>query len=327
MSGSRRWLYLRLRKKAVRIVGRRFYRDSDRDVRKSIFVAGAGRSGTTWVADVLATMLPCRVMFEPFHCEFIEAYRDFHYFHYARPGEQDDRLLSFCQTIFSGSIRHPWIDSGVGHLFPRYRVIKDIRANMLLKWISERFPDLPILFVIRHPCAVVLSRIRSRWATDSDIAPFLAQEKLIEDYLRDRLDLIRGARREEEKHAIVWCVSNLVPLAQFGSGDLDVFFYERLCTQPEPEILRMVRILGEARFEVEEARLGRALRRIDIPSGTTLKSSAVMTGEDLVGRWRTHLSQSQISNILAVVDAFGLSHLYGDSVWPGTGPDGAPAGR
>lgn len=259
-------------------------------------------------------------MFEPFHCKLVEAFRDFHYFHYQRPEEPDDRLLSYCQTVFSGSIRHSWIDRVVGPLFPKYRVIKEIRANLFLRWIRERFPELPILFVIRHPCAVVLSRIRSRWATDSDIAPFLAQEKLIEDYLRDRMDLIGGARREEEKHAIVWCVSNLVPLAQFDPGELDVFFYERLCTQPEPEILRMVRSLAEARLEVEEARLGRALHRIDIPSGTTLKSSAVMTGEDLVGRWRTHLSQSQIANILAVVDAFGLSHLYGDSVWPGTGP-------
>ena len=263
-------------------------------------------------------MLPCRVMFEPFHCDFIEAFRDFHYFHYARPEEPDDRLLSFCQTVFSGSIRHPWIDSGVGHLLPKCRVIKEIRANLFLRWIRDRFPGLPILFLLRHPCAVVLSRIRSRWATDSDIAPFLAQEKLVEDHLRERLDLIRGARREEEKHAVVWCVSNLVPLAQFGPGELDIFFYERLCTQPEPEVRRMVRILSEGSFEADGAKLGRALRRIDIPSGTTLRSSAVITGEDPVGRWRRDLSQDQIANILGVVDAFGLGHLYGDSVLPQT---------
>lgn len=312
----RRWLYLRVRKRIIRPLCRRLYRDTDRDIRKSILVAGAGRSGTTWLADVLAALLPTRVMFEPFHCEYIEAFRDFHYFHYARPSEPDDRLLAFCQTVFSGSIRHPWIDSGVGQLFPRYRVIKDIRANLFLRWIRERFPDLPILFVIRHPCAVVLSRMRSDWATDLDIAPFLAQEKLIVDHLQDRLDLIRGARREEEKHAIVWCVSNLVALSQFRPGELDVLFYERLCTRPEPEIRRIVRILGEARIEVEDAKIGRALRRIDIPSGTTLQSSAVVTGEDLVGRWREELSESQIANILAVVDAFGLGYLYGDSVRP-----------
>ncbi|MGH7544424.1 MAG: sulfotransferase [Gemmatimonadota bacterium] len=292
------------------------YRDADPDVRKSILIAGTGRSGTTWLADVLATVFPCRIMFEPFHRDFIEAYRDFHYFHYARPAESDERLLSYCQTVFSGSIRHPWIDSGVGHLFPKYRVVKEIRANLFLRWIRERFPGLPILFLVRHPCAVVLSRMRSDWATDLDIAPFLAQEKLIEDHLKDRLDLIRGARRVEEKHAIVWCVSNLVPLAQFEPGELDVVFYERLCTQPEPEIRRIIQILNKEPFEAEEAKLGRALRRIDVPSGTTLRSSAVVTGEDPVGRWRKHLSRDQIANILAVVEAFGLGHLYGDSDRP-----------
>jgi hypothetical protein len=281
-------------------------------------IAGTGRSGTTWLADVLAAALPCRVMFEPFHSRLVEAFHDFHYFHYQRPAEADERLLSYCQAVFSGSIRHAWIDRMVGHLFPKYRVIKEIRANLFLRWIRERFPDLPIFFLIRNPCAVVLSRMRSDWATDTDIAPFLSQEKLVEDHLKDRLDLIRGARRVEEKHAVVWCVSNLVPLAQFGPGELDVFFYERLCTQPEPEIQRIARILSEGPLEAREAKLGKALRRIDVPSGTTLKSSAVVTGDDPVGRWRKLLSRDQIANILAIVEAFGLSHLYGDSDRPQT---------
>lgn len=314
--GLGQWAYRRARTKALRPFYRRLYRDTDRDIGKSILIAGTGRSGTTWLADVLATMVPCRIMFEPFHSGFIEAFRDFHYFHYARSAEKDDRLLAYCQAVFSGSIRHPWIDRGIGPLFPKYRVIKEIRANLFLRWIREGFPDLPVLFLIRHPCAVVLSRIRSRWATDSDIAPFLAQEKLIEDHLRDRLDLIHGARREEEKHAVVWCVSNLVPLHQFGPGELDVFFYERLCTEAEPEIRRLIRILSRGSFQMEHAKLERALRRIDVPSGTTLRSSAVMTGEDTVGRWREHLSRSQIANILAVVDAFGLGDLYGDCALP-----------
>ena len=300
----------------IRPLYRRLYRDSDRDVGRSILVAGTGRSGTTWIADLLAAALPCRVMFEPFHSRLVEAFGDFHYFHYVRPDEPDDRLLSYCQTVFSGSIRHPWIDRAAGPLFPKYRVIKEIRANLFLRWIRERFPALPILFVIRHPCAVVLSRMRSGWATDTDIAPFHAQEELIEDHLRDRLELVREVRTDEEKHAVVWCVSNRVPLDQFGPGELDVFHYETLCTRPEQEIRRMVRILSAGPFEVEEARLGKALRQVDVPSGTALKSSAVMTGEDRVGRWREHLSKGQIANILAVVDAFGLGHLYADSLWP-----------
>jgi hypothetical protein len=300
----------------VRPLYRRFYRDSDRDLGRSILLAGTGRSGTTWIADLLAAALPCRIMFEPFHSRLVEAFRDFHYFHYTRPDEPDDRLLSYCQTVFSGSIRHPWIDRAAGPLFPKYRVIKEIRANLFLMWIRERFPRLPILFVIRHPCAVVLSRMRSGWADDTDIAPFLAQEKLIADHLREHLDLIRDARTEEEKHAVVWCVSNLVPLAQFGPGELDVFFYERLCTQPEAEIRRMVEILASGPLAGEKLDVGRALRRIDVPSPTTTRSSALVTREDRVGRWRRDLSPRQIGRILATVDAFGLGHLYGDSLLP-----------
>ncbi|MGH7571992.1 MAG: sulfotransferase [Gemmatimonadota bacterium] len=307
-----------LRKRVLRPVCRRLYRDPGGGIDRSVLVAGAGRSGTTWLADILGSIAPSRVMFEPFHSEYVPEFRGFHYFHYAPPAETDERLLAYCTAVFSGAIRNAWIDHEVTRLRPRYRVIKEIRANFFLMWIRERFPRLPILFVIRHPCAVVLSRMRSGWAGDSDIAPFLAQEKLIADHLRERLDLIRGARTEEEKHAIVWCVSNLIPLAQFGPGELDVFFYERLCSQPEPEIRKMVEILAAGPLAAEKVDVGRALRRIDVPSPTTTRSSAVVTGEDRVGRWRKDLSPRQIDRILAIVDAFRLGHLYGDSLLPRT---------
>ena len=59
------------------------------------------------------------------------------------------------------------------------------------------------------------------WDTDSDIEPFLSQPDLVEDHLRDHLDIIQTANTDEEKHAIIWCVSNLVPLKQFITGELN----------------------------------------------------------------------------------------------------------
>jgi len=304
-----KWRYLKRYKRIKRAACGKLYRDHNRDLSKSLIVAGTGRSGTTWLADIISSQISCRIMFEPFHSKVVEAFHEFHYFHYERPSEQNDKLFEYSLKVFSGDIRHVWIDRYVERVFPRFRLIKEIRANLFLKWIHSRFPEIPILFVIRHPCAVVLSRMKLNWATDTDIDPFLCQAKLIEDFLYDKMDIIGRAKTAEEKHAIVWCISNFVPLKQFNSDRLHVFFYENLCVQPQREAPR---ICDAIKCEYHES----VLKQFDKPSSTITYSSAIFTGQDKVTRWKSELSPKQINNILSIVENFGLGYIYGDSPTP-----------
>lgn len=283
-------------------------------------VAGTGRSGTTWLGDLIDSQISCRVMFEPFNPDLVPEYQGFNYFQYMRPGAENPLLYEFARKVLSGEIRNRWIDHKNEQLFPQYRIVKEIRANLLLNWLYECFPQVPILFIMRHPCAVVLSRMELGWATDSDIEPFLNQPDLVSDYLVDHLDLIRNARTDEEKHAIIWCVSNLIPLKQFKPGLLKIVYYENLCTQPEIELPAIFERMG-TRYE------SRSMEGINRPSQTTRESSAVVTGADKISSWKKKLEPSQIEKILQVVDTFGLGDLYGDSVQPlnmGITPSSSP---
>jgi len=292
-----------------RLVCSKLYRDTNRDLQKSILVAGAARSGTTWLGDILASQLHGRILFEPFHSRKVKAFSDYHYFHYMRPHEKDEALITLCQRVFSGDIRNKWIDNHVEVLWPQYRIIKEIRANLMLKWIQNHFPQVPQLFIIRHPCAVVLSRLALKWDTDRDIEPLLAQPKLVEDFLREKMDVIREAVSPEEKHAIIWCITNLIPLKQFQKDELNIFFYEHLCTQPHEEITRL--------FQSIQLDYGSALfNTLKTPSTTARPTSAIVVGEDNLSRWQNRLRSRQIDKILGVVEAFGLEHLYGDSLTP-----------
>lgn len=272
-------------------------------------IAGTGRSGTTWLANIIASQIPCRIMFEPFHSRNVKRFRQFHYFQYMRPTEQSSELGSYCHQVFTGDIRNKWIDRQVEHILPKYRLIKDIRANLFLKWIHTMFPEVPLLFIVRHPCAVVLSRMQLGWATDTDIDPFLSQAKLFDDFLADKMDIIRRAKTVEEKHAIIWCISNLVPIKQFDSSGLNVIFYENLCIQPEVEVQKMFQAI---RHEYQAS----VFEYINQPSTTTVRTSAVVTGEDKVARWKKELSPKQINNILSVVEDFRLDYIYGDTFTP-----------
>jgi hypothetical protein len=304
-----KWRYFKLHTRIIQAICSKLYQDTDKDIRKSIMVAGAARSGTTWLGNIISSQIPCRIMFEPFHAKKVEAFRRFHYFQYMRPAEQNSELQSYCQKIFTGHIRHGWIDRKVEHLLPRHRLVKEIRANLFLKWIHTKFPEIPLLFIIRHPCAVVLSLMQLAWATDTDIASFLSQPKLIDDLLADKMDIIRRAQTAEEKYAIIWCISNLVPIKQFHSSELNVVFYENLCLRPEAEVPKIFRAI---RHEYEAS----VFEQIEVPSSTTVRTSAVVTGSNKVALWKNELSSQQINNILSIVKRFELDYIYDDSVAP-----------
>lgn len=299
----------KLYRRAVQEIGSRFYTNPDPDLRKSILVAGTARSGTTWLGDLLAAQLPSRILFEPFNPELVPEYRSFHYFQYMQPGTENREFEVFARKVFSGEIRNRWVDRQNERIHSEYRIIKEIRVNLALKWLHDHLPEVPILFLLRHPCAVVLSRMELGWATDRDIEPFLSQPALVNDYLGEYLGLIRNAEMEEEKHAIIWSISNLVPLKQFMPGELKIVYYENLCTQPETELTRLFSSIGQDHGSLR-------LDQVTRPSQTTRMTSAVVSGMDKIAHWKKKLTPTQIGNILHVVESFGLQHIYGDSLLP-----------
>jgi hypothetical protein len=296
-------------RRAIQLFGSHFYFNPNPDIHRSILVAGTARSGTTWLGDLIASQIPSRILFEPFNPDLVSDYRRFHYFQYMRPGTENPEFYAFAQKIFTGEIRNRWIDGKNERINSKFRLVKEIRANLALKWLHDNFPEVPIIFIMRHPCAVVLSRMELGWATDRDIEPFLSQPQLVEDYLGPYLDLIRSAGNSEEKHAIIWSVSNLVPLKQFNSNELKVVYYENLCTQPEIELPGIFEAIG---YQYSAP----LVTGSNQPSQTTRRASAVVTGTNKTENWKKKLSRSQIDNILQVVQAFGLGHLYGDSTLP-----------
>jgi hypothetical protein len=296
-------------RRIVRSVASRLYMDRIQAVDRSLLVAGTARSGTTWLADLIASQVSCRIMFEPFHPYKVSEYANFNYFQYMRPEEENPALTLYTEKVLTGAIRDPWIDKQVEHLFPEFRLIKTIRANLLLKWMKDNYSELALILLLRHPCAVVASRMKLGWWTDKDIEPFRSQSDLVDDYLADKMEFIEDVQLDEQKHAIIWCIHTLVPMRQFKTGEIPIIFYENLVRQPEDEVPRAFRALNIP----FQANVYQAAAR---PSTTSLSSSAILTGKDPVRQWKKELTSQQVENILDVVNEFGLDHLYGESEMP-----------
>lgn len=277
------------------------------DYRTTVFLAGTGRSGTTWIANIINYKNAYRLMFEPFHSQKVGLVRHFRYRQYIRPENREKKFMRPAKAILSGKVRNTWVDILNRKLYVSRRLVKDIRSNHFLKWIKTNFPEIPIILLLRHPCAVAYSKLKLGWETHLD--EFLAQDELVADYLDPFRSEIESAKTTYEKHIFMWCIENYVPLKQFSDGEIHLTFYENFCMHPEREVERLFSFLNENYTED-------VFDTINLPSAFTRKGSAIRVGESLIESWKKHLSHHQVRRGMEILSIFGLQNFYSDDALP-----------
>lgn len=276
------------------------------DYRRTVLIAGTARSGTTWLQELLNFDDHYRSIFEPLHPR-ITAANGFRPLQYVRPTDLDPTYFEFLAAVLAGRIRHTWTDKFNRKIWVKQRLIKCIHANLLLKWIKVNFPEIPIILLVRHPCAVANSRLKL--AYPAPLHHFLSQEPLVTDHLAPFAKLVGESSDLFDRHILAWCIEHYVPQQQFQKGDIELVFYERLVADPERELQHICAFIGRP---YDPEMLG-ALRR---PSALTKGHSPIVTGESLVEGWRKDIRPDQVKRAMDLIAAFGLDHLYSPDGWP-----------
>ncbi len=291
----------------------KYYIDYDSSYKNTILLAGSARSGTTWLSNLINYQNEYRYIFEPFWSEKVDVFADLEKIgnaKYLRYNAEDKKLLEAIKFVLTGSIRNRWSDKFNQKFITNKRLIKGVRINLLLGWLHYQFPKLPIILLIRHPCAVVNSRIKLNWETNID--KYLIQKQLVEDFLEPfikKIEKIRDQGDHFEKAILAWCIENYVPLKQLGQAQIYIVFYEQLCTNPELYIKKIFSFLNKEYHE-------NILDRVKAPSQVTLNSSAIITGEKLTDAWKKNVTEKQLDKAMEILSIFSLDRIYSHKLIP-----------
>ena len=277
------------------------------NIDKTILLAGSGRSGTTWVENLINYDNSKRIIFEPFDTTKNRLISHWPPKLFLDVDENRPEYVEPLTRILSGQLRSMWTDQFNKKVWSSSRLIKAIRANSLLPWIHSLYPDLPIVFLMRHPCAVTHSRIKMGWGTDN--SQFLKQEKLAQGILKPFTDILLGNHDNFENHILHWCVENYIPLKLMSKSSMHVIFYEDLVQQKHQVICDLFEAVGQECPPHDKLGLSK-------PSALSREESAILKGGDLLESWKAHISQSQIDSAVAMLTQFGLQKIYSNTSLP-----------
>lgn len=273
------------------------------DPSEAILLAGSGRSGTTWLSELLCRVPGTQKIFEPL--------RQAHRWQpagapptvrspYLRPDGEYAAWHMLLERVLSGRCRTYWTDSGRTSFFPDRYLIKEIRANLMLGYIHEHFRPR-IVYLLRHPCAVVASRVRLAWRVN--LGDLLRQEELVEDHLSGLVGDIELARSDTvASHAIWWAVETRVAARQLETRPHYRAYYEQLVVTPAESLGAILTWLGLDAEPVEEDRVRRRSR-------TTWKADRRSRQEqpaEELSRWTTQLSRSDQRLVLDWAHRLGV---------------------
>jgi hypothetical protein len=289
-------------------VGSVTFRDLSCDAETTVLLS-SGRSGSTWLGDLICTLPQTRVIFEPFHpnngMRDLTEYR----YTYSDPSASFPLLQQSFQALVTGRRRSQWTEqfNKASDFVYRRRLLKLIRSNLLFPWMTSHFPNYRYIFLIRHPAAVVLSQLHGNWTLSA--RRLLSQPDLQDAYELSKFDSFNWPESGFLSNMIFWAIENEVaPLHAQQVGAL-IVHYEKLCIEPQKEMHRIEEYLG--------VKFPPTLRNnFYLSSWSRRRSVGSLSVNDKISKWTAQISPDDLTNVEAVLHHSRLSEFYGTGPMP-----------
>ncbi len=301
---------LRRRRQIHRFVVNESFADVHRSVRRGLYVASWQRSGSTWLAQIVASMPGTRLVYEPANVRqhlFTDGEPRLVSLPLCGPGDRLDEDGAMVSKALDGSLRSPWMDRMNRTRWATRRVVKDVRTVAVLPWIVDAFPDVPVVLLLRHPVAVAHSILELGWVRDPDaLAPSgrHGSDPEFRHLLRQRALL---------EEVALWSAHHGWALSHPATSRAHVVFYEDLVEQPQVEIERLQRYLQAygpvwSGWTPDPDAAGR-------PSATSFRRKSG-TSSEWIDSWSGTYDAATLAEVERILGAEHLDGLYSTAPKP-----------
>ncbi|MFM1874725.1 MAG: hypothetical protein RL266_462 [Bacteroidota bacterium] len=280
--------------------------------KKNLIVISTPRSGSTWLVEILGASKRVKLVREPLNLRKPAVVKDLGVDNWTDlyQDSNKERVIGYLKGFIDGSPRS--IDhkrdkplSSTWHPITDRAVFKVLHGAEAWAEPTQTALNADLIFLIRHPIAVSLSRNflpRLEAFVDSDFALNFSTEQI-----NEAREIIRSGTFLQ-KATVDWCFQNAPLLRAKNAGKL-IVTYEELTLHTEEMLL-----LISKKFNLPLS--NRMLQQINRPSGSSGKSTAESQallnrlGQDtekrqLIEKWQgkvTDEEQIEVFRILAVFD-------------------------
>lgn len=297
------------------------------DIKDTILLVGTPRSGTTWLMEIFRTIPGYVSLFEPINPIFFpESYElGFEPRKYLSENSSWSEGKSYLTKTFSGKsyTRVPLYqfkpEMIMNRLLGNKLIVKAIGLNRLLPWIANNFNLRAIFFIIRHPCAVISSQLKTGYCgyhlttkPYSDIFPTVQnvceEASKIPSLDSTIIEQLKKIKTREEILAASWCLDNYVPLSHERPYPWKFIIYEKIVTEGEKAVRNLFTDIGEKNIPKS------ALKNLRVPSLLAPRDElqVVKNTNKQLSKWKKTLTKEQIERILNILTDFGLDFYTTD---------------
>jgi hypothetical protein len=286
-----------------------------------IFLTGTVRSGTTWIARMLAAP-GLWLVHEPFNPN--KGLWD-EPLSYRRPDAVDHAVDGLANRILRGGARraldlprteHPLMPL---RLFPqpfRRVLLKDPMACLLTAYLSERH-GFRSLVVFRHPCGFVSSIVRLGWPSAGFVGKLLGCGPLIEDHLGPVVPLLREHKDKDtvESAAALHGALNLVLWNTVSRLSLTSVRFEDLCREPLEAfeaLFAQLRLPYSAEVRHAHEKLCFSTSR---PAGGHRAHDVERRSSEMADAWKRQLSSAEVKRIRSIWEQFRIPLYVSEAEW------------
>jgi hypothetical protein len=277
----------------------RVFLDPRHDVDRARLIIGSGRSGTTWLQELACRAGSLRPVFEPFHAVREPTFSDVPFGRYIRPETVDLGLRRRVEDVLSGRFRSEWQDHLSRPAVYRGRVVKEIRNLLWSGWLTRNFPQVPTVYVIRHPLAVASSARALEWRPEH-FERMAGQSELFEDHLQ-HVGATAGELRTNWQRALAaWCVENIVAFRTLSGTGAQLLIYEEAMSQPD--ILRGFLEHFAVPVDGQDGGI--------LPSMTTRRDSPLRSGDRSATSWVASTDRALLAEGMDVLRMFRFHEFF-----------------